>query len=118
MSLIRPYVDRAIGRPLTRCSNVWERFRFEWRLADGGDPATGLATFLAGHGLTLPGREPDPAPHRAHPVCGATLFVSAGAGAQLVGAPRGASGPVPVVPDVVAVVYAHGDGRGLGGDRG
>src|SRR5262245_16014266 len=118
MSLTRPYVARAIGKPLTQCSGSWERSRYEWRLADGGDPALGVAGFLAGHGLTLPASDgrsgsgltqpgTTRGPHRAHEVCGAALFISAAAGARMIGAPVGAPSPVPAVPDVVAVVYTH-----------
>ncbi|GAA0807449.1 hypothetical protein Sya03_41030 [Spirilliplanes yamanashiensis] len=41
-------------------------------------------------------------------MCGAALYVSAAAGAHLLGAPPGPPSPVPAVPDVVAVVYTHG----------
>jgi para-aminobenzoate synthetase component 1 len=36
------------------------------------------------------------------------LFISAAAGAAIAGAPSGSVTPVPAVPDVVVVVYAHG----------
>jgi para-aminobenzoate synthetase component 1 len=78
---------------------------------DGGDPAELLAAFLAGEGLPVADlTRPVPVDHRASTVCGASLFVSAGAAAVLVGAPPGASSPVVAVPDLVAVVYEHGGG--------
>jgi para-aminobenzoate synthetase component 1 len=50
-----------------------------------------------------------PAPdHGDGPVCGAALFVSAAAGAAMIRAVPGATTPAPAVPDLVAVVYAHG----------
>jgi para-aminobenzoate synthetase component 1 len=90
---------------------LWERSRFEWRLGQPGDPATLVEDFLAGHGLPVR-RLADPAPARAPtgatagPALGASLFVSAAAGARLVGAPPGAASPCPQLPDVVAVVWA------------
>ncbi len=50
----------------------------------------------------------DRAGHDSAPVCGAALFVSAAAAAVLAGAATGPPGPAPAVPDLVAVVYAHG----------
>ena len=40
-------------------------------------------------------------------VCGASLYVSAAAGAAMIGAAQGRRTPVPAVPDVVAVVWSH-----------
>jgi para-aminobenzoate synthetase component I len=77
-----------------------ERRRLQWRISDGGDPAALVEDFLAEAGLLL---------GRVSPVaniCGASLYVSASAGAYLTGAPPGASSPVPAIPDVVVVVYA------------
>jgi para-aminobenzoate synthetase component 1 len=56
-----------------------------------------------------PRTAPDRAGHDSAPVCGAALFVSAAAAAVLAGAATGPPGPAPAVPDLVAVVYAHGD---------
>lgn len=52
-----------------------------------------------------------------HPqeVCGASVFVSAAAGARMVGAPVGEPTPAPAVPDIVAVVYGHGGPSKPGG---
>ncbi|SIR57165.1 chorismate-binding protein [Micromonospora avicenniae] len=86
-----------------------ERARWEWRPGDGGDPATGVQEFLAAHGLPLddlarpaPGHDPDGP-------CGAALYVSAAAGALLIGAPAGAPNPAPALPEVAVVVYGHAD---------
>jgi para-aminobenzoate synthetase component 1 len=48
-----------------------------------------------------------PASHAADTVCGASLFVSAAAGARMIGAPPGPPTPAPAVPDVVVIVYGH-----------
>jgi para-aminobenzoate synthetase component 1 len=95
---------------------LWERSRFEWRLGQPGDPATLLEDFLAGHGLPVrrladlaPASQPTGVPTRpaaVGPALGASLFVSAAAGARLSGAPPGAASPCPQLPDVVAVVWA------------
>lgn len=96
--------------------------RLEWWLGDGGDPATLIPDFLdkyrlASHGLGESGLSPsysrEPDEYRA------VLFVSAAAGARMVGRPAGAPTPAPAVPDVVVVVYGPGGpfraGRGRGG---
>ena len=85
-----------------------ERARWEWRPADGGDPADGAQEFLAAHGLPLHDLA-RPATHDPAGVCGAALYVSAAAGALLAGAPPGAPNPVPTLPEVAVVVYGHGD---------
>ncbi|MFI6263448.1 chorismate-binding protein [Micromonospora sp. NPDC051006] len=86
-----------------------ERARWEWRPADGGDPAATAQEFLAAHGLPLHdlGR-PAPGHDPAGP-CGAALYVSAAAGALLAGAPPGAANPAPALPEVAVVVYGHAD---------
>ncbi|MFJ6197937.1 chorismate-binding protein [Micromonospora sp. NPDC092111] len=90
-----------------RCRSVLvERGRYEWHVTDGGDPAAQVARFLAGHGLPVDDLT-RPAGHRPDGPCGAALYVSAAAGATMVGAPAGAPSPVPALPDVVAVVYGH-----------
>lgn len=128
MNTFRPYVlesgaappARPPGSPLTCFHRTWERSRWEWRVGDPGDPAALVEAFLDHHGLPVrdlarPGRRPGP--HAAGDVCGAALFVSAAAGAQLAGRPPGAPSPIPVVPDVVAVVYAHRGGPPAGKAR-
>jgi para-aminobenzoate synthetase component 1 len=82
-----------------------ERRRLQWRISDGGDPAALVEDFLAEAGLlvgSLTGRVSPEADVR-----GASLYVSAAAGAYLAGAPTGAPSPVPAIPDVLAVVYAY-----------
>jgi len=87
--------------------------RLQWWHADSGDPAQLLEDFLARHGLPVrdlarpPARDADQ--HRPGSVCGAALFVSAAAGAAMIGAPTGAPSPALAVPDLAAVVYRHTD---------
>ncbi|MDZ5443714.1 chorismate-binding protein [Micromonospora sp. 4G57] len=85
-----------------------ERARLQWRCHDGGDPAALAQEFLTGHGVALAdlGR---PARHDPDGVCGAALYLSAAAGALLAGGAPAAATPVPALPDLVVVVYAHGD---------
>ena len=90
-----------------------ERARLKWRLGEPGDPAALLEDFLAGQGLpvvdlsaatvSVPGADA-----RSHDVCGAAVYLSAAAGAALVGGAPGRLSPVPELPDCVAIVYAHG----------
>jgi para-aminobenzoate synthetase component 1 len=70
-----------------------------------------LATFLSGYGLGLPGGQLDVTERNRSPsgpgsIAGAVVFLSAAAGAVVANAPPGAPTPAPLVPDVVAVVYA------------
>jgi para-aminobenzoate synthetase component 1 len=84
--------------------------RLEWRVDHGGDPAHLLEDFLAANGLPvrdLGASRRGRTRHRAGAVCGASVFVSAAAGARMVGFTGGAPTPVPAVPDLVAVVYRH-----------
>jgi para-aminobenzoate synthetase component I len=85
---------------------VSERVRFEWWIGDGGDPAHLLEEFLADNGLPVRdvGR---PGVHGAGGVCGASVFLSAAAGARMAGAPTGAPSPAPAVPDLFAADYTH-----------
>ena len=81
-------------------------------MGDGGDPAELVAAFLSGNGL--PVRDIGRTANHFHPTgartpCGAALYVSASAGSVMAGGPPGAPSPVPGIPDVVAVVYRHGD---------
>ncbi|SCE86288.1 para-aminobenzoate synthetase component 1 [Micromonospora matsumotoense] len=93
-----------------RCRSVLvERDRYVWHLTDGGDPAAQIAAFLTAHGLPVDDLT-RPATHRTDGPCGAALFVSAAAGARMVGAPTGPPSPVPGLPDVAVVVYDHGAG--------
>ncbi|MEU1604577.1 chorismate-binding protein [Micromonospora matsumotoense] len=97
------------GVPARCRSVIVERDRYEWRLTDGGDPAAQIAGFLAAHGLPVDDLT-RPATHRTDGPCGAALFVSAAAGARMIGAPTGPPSPVPDLPDVAVVVYDHGAG--------
>ncbi len=95
--------DIAHGASSFRRYPRWERSRLEWRLSDGGDPATILVEFLADAGF--PARDlADPAADPAQVGPRVALFVSAAAGAAMIGAPVGHPTPAPAVPDLVAVV--------------
>ena len=85
-----------------------ERARLEWRPAHGGDPAALAEQFLTAHGLSVADLA-RPAAHRPDGICGAALYVSAAAGALTTAAPPGAPTPAPALPDLVAVVYDHGE---------
>jgi para-aminobenzoate synthetase component 1 len=93
------------GRPPSCYGQLRERSRLEWRIGDTGDPAQLLEDFLAGNGLTVRDVARVGGAHTAR--CGASVFVSAAAGARMIGAPVGRPSPAPGVPDMVAVVYAH-----------
>src|SRR4051794_10671432 len=85
---------------------------FRWSVGDAGDPAELVAGYLTGNGL--PVRDLRQTAIVFHPVgagtvCGAALFVSAAAGSVMAGGPIGRTGPVPAIPDVVAVVYTHAE---------
>jgi para-aminobenzoate synthetase component 1 len=102
-------VGRPPGLPASCAGRVRERERLEWHRGDPGDPATLAEDFLAAHGLPVrdlaaPGGEDD---HDREAVCGATLLLSAAAGADFVGGPAGAASPAPAVPDLVLVVWEH-----------
>ncbi|MCW6011205.1 chorismate-binding protein [Micromonospora sp. CPCC 205371] len=95
------------GRPSSCYGQLRERSRFEWRISDTGDPAQLLEDFLESNGLTVRNIAGIGGAHTER--CGASVFVSAAAGARMIGAPVGRPSPAPRVPDVVAVVYAHGE---------
>ena len=112
-----------------------ERNRLEWWISDGGDPAELIESALAAAGLpahdlcdpchsdtsndAMPdevtrGRDTPFQPveffrRPGHPgtgrTVGASLYVSAAAGAAMIGAPLGAASPAPEVPDVVVIVH-------------
>jgi para-aminobenzoate synthetase component 1 len=85
-----------------------ERSRLEWWSRSAGDPAVLLADFLADAGIPVTDLDRTrPVRHQPGTVCGAAVLVSAATGAGMLGAPTGAPSPVPAVPDLVAVVYAH-----------
>jgi para-aminobenzoate synthetase component I len=86
--------------------------RFEWFACDAGDPAELVAAFLDANGLGV--RNIGRTATQEHPfgagtLCGAALYVSAAAGSVMNGGPSGQPSPVPRIPDVYAVVYAHAD---------
>jgi para-aminobenzoate synthetase component 1 len=88
---------------------------FGWSKRDAGDPAELVSAFLASNGL--PVRDLRRTATHFHPfshgsVCGAALYVSPDAGSVMAGGAPGAESPVPDIPDVYAVVYAHDD-RGV-----
>ncbi|WP_100444382.1 chorismate-binding protein [Glycomyces xiaoerkulensis] len=77
--------------------------RCEWRLGEGGDPARLVADFCERFDRPHTGADGS--------VCGVAVMVSAAAGAAMVGAETGAPSPVPAVPDVALIAYAHGERR-------
>jgi len=114
---MRHFEPVVLGTLPTRCNVVSglqpsrygafrERSRFEWRIDSGGDPFHLLQAFLDRHGLPVRDlRQIDDTPPRAGAAVGASIFVSAAAGAWAAGAPAGPPSPAPAVPDLVAVVY-------------
>jgi para-aminobenzoate synthetase component 1 len=111
-----PNVDHYGGSTVTQSDGGWERSRsertrFEWRIGDGGDPASLVADFLARYGLGLPGRT-----HPVGGVVGAGLHISAAAGAAMIGGAVGPPSPCRAVPDVVAVIYDAPPPHGPPGD--
>ena len=94
----------------------------EWHLRDGGDPAAVLASFLARWNLGPPFGQPSVTEGERSDgvgdgVVGAVVLLSAAAGAVIAGAPPGRPSPAPLVPDVVAVVFADAQSSGpLPGD--
>ncbi|NUS73718.1 MAG: anthranilate synthase component I family protein [Corynebacteriales bacterium] len=101
------------GRTLGQVADV-ELARWEWHVAQGGDPAAMLKSFLCSFGLPahdlstfLPADNEPHAPgvtgssHNAQ----AQLFFSAAGCAALAGLPVGATSPAPHIPDIAAVIY-------------
>ncbi len=84
--------------------NAREIARWQWHIGDPGDPGVLIEEFLADFGLLLGGTG------RRSRVCGASLLISAAAGAQMIGGAEAAPSPVPAVPDVAVVVYERGSG--------
>lgn len=119
MRQIGPYVVETLpdqfsappGVPRACTERIRERSRTEWHIGDGQDPAHLLEDFLDDNGLAVRnvagtiGNGHD----RGGLICGAAVFISAAAGAVMVGAPSGRPTPVPALPDLVAVVYEHTD---------
>jgi para-aminobenzoate synthetase component 1 len=88
------------GVPAACRSRLVEVDRLEWRLGDDGDPAALAAAFRARHLTEHNGVDGT--------VCGVAVLISAAAGAAMVGGATGAPSPVPAVPDLALVAYAHG----------
>jgi para-aminobenzoate synthetase component 1 len=70
--------------------------RMHWRAGDPGEPAELIEAFLRDRGV--PG---------GHPVCGASVLISAAAGAAMIGGAISAASPSLSVPDVAVIVYEH-----------
>ena len=100
-----------VGGMPTPAENLLPIAALEWHLRDGGDPARVLASFLARWGLGRPfGQSSITESERSgdgdDAAVGAVVLLSAAAAAAMAGAPPGRPSPAPLVPDVVAVVYA------------
>ncbi|TWJ21821.1 para-aminobenzoate synthetase component 1 [Micromonospora endolithica] len=105
-----PKVVTEVPAAPARCRRgLVERARLQWRPADGGDPAVHVQEFLAAHGLPLHDLARPAGRHDPTGPCGASVYVSAAAGAALAGGPAGAPSPVPALPEVAVVVYGHAD---------
>jgi len=92
----QPNVDLFWRFSVTDRHEVWERSRLEWRVGDRGDPAALAAAFMDRYGLGLPTAGPRAGQDREHAaaeICGAALFISAAAGAAMLGVPAGARSP-------------------------
>src|SRR5258706_3760819 len=111
MRVFHPKGEHSRTPMATDCNRAWERSRFLWRIGQPGDPALLLTAFLASHGLGLPALSPlasvTEGSHYSHSVCGARLFVSAAAGASLIGAAAGAPRPAPAVSGLVGTPDSH-----------
>ncbi|MFC3494079.1 chorismate-binding protein [Glycomyces rhizosphaerae] len=100
MSIFRAVRPAPPGADPACQARLVEVDRLEWRIGDGGDPAALAAAFTARH--TGPHSADDGSP------CGVAVLISAAAGAVMVGGATGAPSPVPAVPDLALVAYAHG----------
>jgi para-aminobenzoate synthetase component 1 len=95
------------GRPSSWSGPLREVDRWEWRTADGGDPATALQDLLADHGLA--GRPGEGRGRRDDDRSTAVvLLAGAAACAALAGLPAGRPTPAAPVPDLVAVAVRRG----------
>ncbi len=102
--------DIAPGVPEACRGRIREVARLEWRVPDGGDPATVLAGFLAEFGRPVDDLS-RPVEAIGTELCGVAVLVSADAAAVLAGTVPGAPSPAPAVPDLVAVGYRHAPAR-------
>ncbi|MEV4282110.1 chorismate-binding protein [Actinoplanes xinjiangensis] len=103
-----------MGRPPAAPADCHARHHalsaFRWHRGDPGDPAELVAQYLADNGLPVRnlGRTGDKYQTIGDgDICGASLYVSADAGAVMAGGVIGSRSPVPGIPDVYAVVYRH-----------
>ncbi len=101
------------GRPLSLSGPLEEIDRWEWyagAAGENGDLRTGLASFLATHGLAQPYPQTALSDGSRQPVDGrgVGLLLGAFACGVLAGWAGGAPSPVPDVPDAVAVAYRAG----------
>ena len=78
-----------------------------WRVGDPGDPADLIEAFLGSHGVA-----------DGHPICGASVLISAAAGALMIDGADCAASPSLSVPDVAVVVYEHRSQSNPGLDHG
>ncbi|MEU6249030.1 chorismate-binding protein [Glycomyces sp. NPDC047010] len=101
MSILRSVPPAPPGADPACRARLVEVDRLEWRVGDGGDPAALAEAFCAEYG----------APHgdADGSICGVAVLVSSAAGAVMAGGATGAPTPVPAVPDLALVAYAHGD---------
>ncbi|MDM4719129.1 chorismate-binding protein [Micromonospora sp. WMMA1363] len=110
-ALPRGMVDTPPGAPAGCRRSLTELARWEWRPADGGDPAAHAQEFLAAHGLAAADLTRPVGGHTPTGVCGAALYVSAAAGAAItaggVRRAAGAANPATTLPEVAVVVYGH-----------
>ncbi|MGI5242805.1 chorismate-binding protein [Dactylosporangium sp. CA-139066] len=86
------------GLPEPCRTRVWERSRFEWYAADGGDPLRLLGEFAATHGVPVQDISGSPSVTNSS-TCGIAVLLSP---------PSVTPSPSPGVPDLVAVAYSHG----------
>ncbi|RKR93172.1 para-aminobenzoate synthetase component 1 [Micromonospora pisi] len=111
-----PYgVGSTPAMPSVYLNSLTELDRFEWYVGQPGDPAELVQRFLTDHGLGQGALHPTDT--HTGPAAGAALYVSAAAGATMIGAPPGAPSPAPAVPDVVAVAFRDRPGRPRPADR-
>ncbi|MFD1370614.1 chorismate-binding protein [Actinoplanes sichuanensis] len=105
-----PPIGRPPGAPAGCHARHHALSAFRWHRGDPDDPAELVAQFLADNGLPVRnlGRTGDKYQTIGDgEICGASLYVSADAGAVMAGGVIGSRSPVPGIPDVYAVVYRH-----------
>src|SRR5258705_12130845 len=103
-----PNVWESASNSTTDRHVLWERSRLEWWVGEPGDPALLAGEFLARYGLGLP----DPSVRdevltESSQSSVACVYLSAAAGASMIGAATGPPSPVPAIPDLVVVVYSR-----------